>query len=256
MNDSSASPSPEQPGQERSDNPLELKLCWCPPGKFVMGSPLSEPGRHDEEEENEAQVFVTITQGFWIGKFPVTQEQWRQVMETAPSEFEGPGRPVEMVSWEDATGFCQKLTEAAQSTNALPRGWEYRLPTEAQWEYACRAGWSTAYSFGNDVGCLSDHAWFDDNSEFTTRDVGLKRSNAWGLHDVHGNVWEWCEDWYQDELPGGDDPKVVEPSDYRVIRGGCWLVFSAICRSASRSRSAPDNRFDFLGFRVALVPSG
>jgi len=217
-----------------------------------MGSPPHERGRSDSEA-NEDQVFVTISRGFWMGKFPVTQGQWQQMSEAAPSQFKGTNLPVELVSWEDATNFCQKLTQVARDLGDLTPGWEYRLPTEAQWEYACRADWSTAYCFGNDTNQLGDYAWYEANSGFETQEVGRKKPNAWGLCDMHGNVWEWCSDWYQERLPGGVDPAVKTATSHRVIRGGCWLVVDGICRSASRSRSASDNRFDFLGLRVALV---
>jgi formylglycine-generating enzyme required for sulfatase activity len=242
----------DRPGTERLDSSLQLKLCWCPPGKFVMGSPPHEEGQYDGDDIVE-QTFVTISRGFWMGKVPVTQKQWREINEASPSEFSGDDLPVEKVSWEQATSFCQKLNEAARTLGELPTGWEYRLPTEAQWEYACRADWSTAYCFGNDAGTLGDYAWYEDNSDFTTQEVGKKKPNAWGLCDMHGNVWEWCRDWYAEELPGGDDPEATTPTSHRVVRGGCWLVVSGICRSASRSRSVPDNCFDFLGLRVALV---
>ena len=169
------------------------------------------------------------------------------------SEFSGPDHPVERVSWEEATRFCQKLTQTARDHGELPPAWEYRLPTEAQWEYACRADWSTPYCFGNDASNLGDYAWYEDNSDFTTKEVGKKKPNEWGLCDMHGNIWEWCSDWFHEQLTGGDDPELTVPTSNRVVRGGCWLVVADICRSASRSRSVPDNCFDFLGLRVALV---
>ncbi len=242
----------DRPGTERLDSSLQLKFCWCPPGKFVMGSPPHEEGQYDGDDFIE-QVFVTISHGFWMGKVPVTQGQWQQFNESTPSEFTGNDLPVERVSWEEATSFCQKLTEAARDLGELSPGWEYRLPTEAQWEYACRADWSTAYCFGNDPHNLGDYAWYEDNSDFKTQEVGKKKPNGWGLCDMHGNVWEWCSDWYHEELRGGVDPEATTATSHRVVRGGCWLVVASICRSSSRSRSVPDNCFDFLGLRVALV---
>jgi len=217
-----------------------------------MGSPPHEEGQYDGDDFIE-QVFVTISHGFWMGKVPVTQGQWQQFNESTPSEFTGNDLPVERVSWEEATSFCQKLTEAARDLGELSPGWEYRLPTEAQWEYACRADWSTAYCFGNDPHNLGDYAWYEDNSDFKTQEVGKKKPNGWGLCDMHGNVWEWCSDWYHEELRGGVDPEATTATSHRVVRGGCWLVVASICRSSSRSRSVPDNCFDFLGLRVALV---
>jgi formylglycine-generating enzyme required for sulfatase activity len=177
-------------------NPLGMKLNLIPPGEFAMGSPKSEPGRWDDE----TQHLVKITKPFYLSAHEVTQAQYEQVMGKNPSYFSvsgnGKGRvsgdtsqlPVERVSWNDAVEFCRKLSDE--------EGVEYRLPTEAEWEYACRAGTTTAYSFGNDVAQLGEYAWYADNSENTSHAVGEKKPNAWGLYDMHGNVWEWCQDWF------------------------------------------------------------
>lgn len=247
-------------GQARENNSLKMKLCWCPPGKFTMGSPKDEPGRRD----NEDQVAATLTHGFWLGKYEVTQDQWVQVMGTKPwsgKDYvkEGLDYPATYVSWDDVMEFCSKLTVEERSGGRLPVDWQYTLPTEAQWEYACRAGSTTAFSFGNDESELGEFAWFDKNADDVrlryAQLVDLKKPNSWGLHDMHGNVWEWCHDSYTDKLPGGTDPKVTSDRSLRVFRGGSWWYSAKFCRSAYRNWLTPSRRFSYLGFRVALVPS-
>jgi formylglycine-generating enzyme required for sulfatase activity len=161
--------------------------------------------------------------------------------------------PVESVTWDDAVAFCRALTEQERKAGRLPADWEYRLPTEAQWEYACRAGTQTVYSFGDDESWLVDFAWYGKNSENRTHEVGQKLSNAWGLHDLHGNVWEWCRDWYQAKLVGGTDPEVTERASYRVLRGGSWFNVGRYCQSAYRIRFGPGFRNFNFGFRVVAV---
>jgi formylglycine-generating enzyme required for sulfatase activity len=151
------------------------------------------------------------------------------------------------VSWNDARQFMQKVN----GSGMIPAGWKLALPTEAQWEYACRAGQAGPYSGGT----LEEVAWYDGNSGDETHPVGGKKANAWGLHDMHGNVWEWCADWYDDELSGGSDPTGASSGVNRVYRGGSWNDFAADCRAALRLRNSPDYRHDSLGFRPALVPS-
>jgi formylglycine-generating enzyme required for sulfatase activity len=177
---------------------------------------------------------------------------------------EGAEIPAIYVSWEDAAEFCQKLTILERQTGQLPEGWEYTLPTEAQWEYACRAGTSTAYSFGNDESDLIDFGWYglresDGNAkeEPYAHPVGQKKPNAFGLYDMHGNVWEWCRDWFQAELPGGTDPEVTSQQSpaHRVDRGGSWFYPAEYSRSAARGGFAPRARSLDLGFRVAAVSS-
>ena len=210
-------------------------------GTFSMGS---MSGGSDE------QPVTTVTlRPFWLAKTEVTQEQWEAVMGSNPSYFKGGQLPVERVSWDDAMEFCRKLTERERQAGRLPSGTIYTLPTEAQWEYACRAG-----TTGDYAGEVDAMAWYAKNSGAATHAVGTKQANAWGLHDMHGNVWEWCEDWYADKLPGGSvsDFKGAASGSDRVGRGGGWWNVAADCRSAIRFRLSPGYRHDFLGFRLAL----
>jgi formylglycine-generating enzyme required for sulfatase activity len=173
---------------------------------------------------------------------------------------EGSDYPAVFVSWNDAMSFCQKLTEKERSTGRLHRDWEYTLPTEAEWEYACRAGTRTQHSCGDDVDELGRYAWFkntaDDIGETYAHEVGKKLPSAWQLHDMHGNVWEWCRDVYAKKLPGGNNPEITSPGSYRVNRGGSWGYSREYCRSAYRGAYTPSERRLKVGFRVALVPSG
>jgi formylglycine-generating enzyme required for sulfatase activity len=259
-----------QPGQHWDGNGLRMKFRWCPPGDFHMGEPPN-------------QVDVTLSRGFWLGKCEVTQGEYRQVMNDSPSSFPRTGGmhatregrdaalaagvdvdklPVDNVSWNSAVEFCRRFTEQERKAGRLPPGWEYRLPTEAQWEYACRAGTQTAYCFGDDASRLGDFAWYTDNAATPkalgsrTHEVGQKLPNAWGLRDMHGNVWEWCGDSWRDALVGGTDPAVVnELASNRVLRGGSWGYPAEDCRSAPRVRSVPAGENYYAGFRVAAVPS-
>ena len=228
---------------------LNLEMLWCPPGTFTMGSPANEAGRGS----NETQHAVTLTEGVWLGKHEVTQAQWEEVMGNNPSHFKGANLPVEKVSWDDATAFCKKLTEREKKAGRLPAGLAYALPTEAQWEYACRAGTRTAYSFGNAI--TEKQANFkgtNDNIKKTTP-VGSYGPNAWGFHDMHGNVWEWCSDWYGGYPKGAmTDPTGPAVGSLRVIRGGSWFIDARYLRSAFRSWCGPVFRFNFLGFRPSL----
>lgn len=248
----------KEAGDVRDD--AGLWLVWCPAGKFKMGSPISEIGR----QENEDQVDVTLTNGFWLGQTEVTQELWENVMGTNPwSESEdikvGATYPAANVSWDDAVQFCKKLTANAQGTGQLPRGWEYTLPTEAQWEYACRSGTTTSYSFGDDKSLLSDFAWWgalgdegNARSEPWAHQVSLKSANTWGFHDMHGNVLEWCQDWYSTGLTGGTDPVGPAKGKLRVGRGGQFVGANWRCRSAYRDGLNPSDQYINVGFRVAL----
>jgi antitoxin component YwqK of YwqJK toxin-antitoxin module len=184
---------------------LALDMLWVKPGSFEMGSPSSEKDRFDDETPHT----VTLTQGFHLGKHEVTQSQWEKVMGSNPSEFKGGYRPVEKVSWTDVTSFCNKLTASERVAGRLPVGMTYQLPTEAQWEYACRAGTKTTFSFGD--GLTSAQANISGGPRETT-DVGKYPANAWGFHDMHGNVWEWCADWYGD-YPTGAARNPVGPAD-------------------------------------------
>jgi formylglycine-generating enzyme required for sulfatase activity len=232
---------------------IEIPLVWCPAGRFKMGSPESEPQRSSDEN----QVDVEITKGFWLGQTPVTQQLYEYVMQENPSHFQGhPQRPVEKVDWTMSTRFCNQLSELLRGRDQLPQGVQFSLPTEAHWEYACRAGTKTAYSFGHLVSHLSQYGWFDGNAAGETHEVGQKQPNPWGLYDMHGNIWEWCSDWYVGTLSGGQDPWVPSSGSDRVNRGGSWNDYASDCRSAYRSRYSPVSRGSNLGFRLALVPSG
>ncbi len=166
---------------------VKLEIVWIEPGSFMMGSSAAEADRQNHETQHR----VTLTKGYWLGKYEVTQAQWAAVMGSNPSDFKGADLPVETVSWEDCKGFVQKLNQKLAT-----EGGGFRLPTEAEWEYACRAGSEGRFCFGAGDSGLGDYAWYDGSAGGTTHAVGTRRANAWGLHDMHGNVWEWCEDWY------------------------------------------------------------
>lgn len=243
-------------GDARDDNSVKMKFIWCPPGRFVMGSPKSERGRGSDE----GQVDVVLTVGFWIGKYEVTQGEWEEVMGTAPwkgkeDRKEGPEFPAIDVSWDDAVAFCRRLTDRDRRDGLLATTLEYALPTEAQWEYACRAGTTTRYSFGDDDSVLGDYGEpFRLFGGLGIAPVGKKKANPWGLHDVHGNVAEWCRDRYSLELPGGNDPEEAAPADrqiHRVNRGGGGIAIHR--RSATRHWTAAYFGTDGLGFRCVLT---
>jgi formylglycine-generating enzyme required for sulfatase activity len=231
-------------------NSIGLQMVLIPAGTFLMGSPVGEAHRSGDEGP---QHRVRITKPFHLGVHEVTQAQYDRTMGTNPSHFKGPQHPVETVSWDDAGSFCAKLSALSKEKAA---GRVYRLPTEAEWEYACRADSTTPYSFGDDRDAMGDHAWFGDNASSTTHPVGEKRPNGWGLYDMHGNVWEWCEDWFGEYTKSPvDDPVGLATGSARGIRGGCWLGAAKDCRTADRLSHQPDSRYFFLGFRVATVPS-
>jgi formylglycine-generating enzyme required for sulfatase activity len=240
-------------------NSIGMKLIYCPSGSFRMGSLAGEKDRSMKEE----QVSVTISKGFYLGKYTVTQVEFKAVMGTTPwAGKAGDDYPATDVDWKNAAEFCRKLTARESQAGRLPQGYVYALPTEAQREYACRAGTTTAYSFGDDAGNLGDYAWWggfsaggNAKTEQYAHRVGQKKPNPWGLYDMHGNVWEWCRDFYAEKLPGGTDP-LVETGFYRVIRGGSWINSAAGCRSANRSRAEPWEGISTLGFRASLVPAG
>jgi formylglycine-generating enzyme required for sulfatase activity len=223
---------------------VTMKLVRIRPGKFIMGSRDSEEGRKgDEGPQHE----VTLSKPFYMGVMEVTQAQYEAVMGTNPSHFKGATNPVEMVNWSDATEFCKKLSEKARQA--------VRLPTEAEWEYACRAGSKTRFCFGDAVEGLGDYAWYAANSDKKTHPVGQKKPNACGLYDMHGNAWEWCADWYGDYPKRAvTDPQGPASGSDNICRGGAWDARPASCRSAWRGY-ARDARASY-GFRVAVsVPA-
>lgn len=225
-----------------------LELLRCPAGSFQMGSPEDEAGRNPDETRHT----VTLTRPFWMGKFEVTQAQWTALMAKDLSAFKGPDLPVDTVSWHEAMAFCQKLTERERLAGRLQLEYEYRLPTEAEWEYACRAGSAAAYAGS---GISDEMGWYDSNSGGKPQPVGQKRANAWGLCDMHGNVWEWCNDW-EKEYPAepAAEPRGPPTGSNRVIRGGSWFNPARNCRSATRNGNFPSYRMGIVGFRVALAP--
>lgn len=219
---------------------VKLEMVWVPGGLFMMGS------KQRDEEKPPHQVNV---KGFWMGKFQVTQEQYEKVVGNNPSHFMGLRNPVEQVSWGDAVAFCRKLAEKT--------GKHYALPSEAQWEYACRAGNQGKWCFGDNENLLPDYAWYDKNSGSKTHPVGEKKANAWGLNDMEGNVWEWCQDWYHDNYNGApmDGSAWETPAGQdRVLRGGSWAVSPSGTRSAYRGGYLPGFGDFRRGFRI-LAPS-
>jgi len=233
-----------------------MEFVWVPPGSFMMGRPDDEVGRPDCEGPVHK---VTITKGFWIGSYEVKQEQYEQVTGKTPSRFKGDENPVEQVSWRDAAMFCEILTKGLGK--ALPlrlRGdiRAVRLPTEAEWEYACRAGTRTPFHTGDNESDLSKAGWWKGNAGGRTHPVGGKRRNAWGLYDMHGNVLEWCGDWlnehYYRSSPGADPRGPYAGSD-RVVRGGSWRTDARHCRVDTRSWRPPGKSCHNVGFRVVLA---
>lgn len=257
-------PAVPTPGQNWTVPGVGIEMIWIEPGSFVMGSPEGETGRSDDETQHR----VTLTKGFWLGKYPVTQRQWQELMGSNPSFFvtgkvmrkagwftsesimpDSSMHPVEQVTWDDCSELCAQLTEIECRGNRLPHDYKYVLPTEAQWEYACRAGSASPYSGARDLGEL---AWFELNSGNRTHPVGTKKPNAWGLYDMHGNTYEWCLDAKREFSRAA----VVDPcgpilGEEHIRRGGGWSCRSSRCRAAYRDGFFLNFRF-YFGCRVAL----
>ena len=244
--------------REKFTNSIGMEFASIPAGKFLMGSPATEQERDPDETRHE----VTLTHAFRLGVYEVTQAQYEQVMGENPSFSKGARLPVEQVSYLDALIFCRKLSDLPAEKAA---GRKYRLPTEAEWEYCCRAGTSTPFHFGNELNgtqanCFGEFPYGTTQkgpSLGKTSPVGSYPPNAWGLHDMHGNVWEWCADRYGDYPKGPiTDPRGPEVGSDCVLRGGSWIYVAALCRSAYRSRFDPSPRDYWSGFRLALSSSG
>jgi formylglycine-generating enzyme required for sulfatase activity len=260
-----------EPGGSAAEIAPSLTMLWIPPGRFWMGSPADEA----ERSEAEGPQHLVQLQGFFLAQTPITQAQWRAVAEWKPrkgeepwtaklnpdvSRFKGDQRPVETVSWHEAMEFCRRLSQRT--------GRRYTLPSAAQWEYACRAGTTTPFAFGETISTRL--ANYDGNEAYAdgpkgeyrrqTTPVGMFPANAWGLHDMHGNVWEWCADhWHSNDEGAPDDGRPwldenVSEETYRLLRGGSWGAHPRLCRSAYRPDGHPGNRIDVLGFRVCCLP--
>ncbi|HVS40578.1 MAG TPA: bifunctional serine/threonine-protein kinase/formylglycine-generating enzyme family protein [Gemmataceae bacterium] len=247
-------PPPQRKPGDVYTNSLGMKFVWIPPGAFLMGSPKKEAEREGYQGADETQHEVTLTKGFHLGIHQVTQAQWQAVMGSNPSHFKGDYLPVEQISWDDAVAFCAALSEKD--------GKKYRLPTEAEWEYACRAGTTTPFHFGTTPATAQ--ANYDGNYTYGKGKKGVYRRkttlvgsfppNDWGLYDMHGNVWEWCADWYGEYEKGSiNDPKGLIQGETRVVRGGSWRYNPRNCRSACRSRFPPAYRDNLIGLRVCLL---
>jgi formylglycine-generating enzyme required for sulfatase activity len=227
---------------------VKMEMVLIPAGEFMMGSPDSDRSAANDEKP---QHRVRITQAFYLGKYPVTQEQWTAVMGENPSHFKGPKNPVEWVSWEDCQRFLTRLNEK-------PGLGKWQFPTEAQWEYACRAGSTTIFCFGNDESGLDEYGWYDKTSGGKPHPVGEKKPNAWGLYDMNGSIWQWCLDWYD---PGYyahspvDDPTGPATGTERVSHGGSWASPARSARSANHGRIEAGHHGTHLGFRAALAPA-
>ena len=229
---------------------VNIEMVWIEPGTFLMGSPEPEEGRWSDEGPQQE---VTISRGFYLGKYEVTQAQWEAVMGSRPWEHqdlvrEEPDFPAVYVSWEDVQEFAQKLNEA--EGNAV-----CRLPTEAEWEYACRAGTTGRWSFGDEEDRAGEYAWYRDNawdvSQQYAHKVGTKQPNPWGLHDMHGNVWEWVQDWHGTYLDASQtDPTGPEKGTIRVLRGSGYSSLARAVRSSFRYGYTPARRFHCIGFRL------
>jgi formylglycine-generating enzyme required for sulfatase activity len=228
---------------EKFSNSLDMHFVLIPAGTFMMGSGIEQEGDEDEKPQHQ----VTLSSPLYVQTTPVTQGQWHQVMGENPSFFRECGEdcPVENVSWDEVQEFIEKL-------NRMEGTDQYRLPTESEWECACRAGSTGSFCFGDQEAELGKYAWYEKNSEKSTHPVGLLKANPWGLYDVHGNVYEWCQDWYGQYPPGPvTDPEGPSSGEHRVLRGGSWNGDADDLRSAYRLRFSPGYRYNHVGFRVA-----
>lgn len=244
------SPVPEKELSLDLGGAVKLELVLIPAGDFLMGAPDSD---RDAAGDQKPQHRVRITKPFYLGRYLVTQEQWQAVMGTNPSYVKAPRHPVETVSWDDCQDFLTKL-----SSRFVQGKGRFSLPTEAQWEYACRAGSTSRYYCGDEEGLLGDCAWYCGNSGGSTHAVGQKKPNAWGLYDMHGNVWEWCKDWYYEDFYvrwPTSDPTGGGAGPRRASRGGAWYSRVEQCRSASRGDFVSGLRLGYLGLRVCLIPA-
>ena len=201
------------------------------------------------------KYLVTLTHDFWLAKYEVTQGEYERVMGNNPSHFKGNSNlPVEKVRFTEAAAYCTAITKREAEAGRLPRGYAYRLPTEAEWEYACRAGTTNLFSFGDDTSIADQYAWTLENSDATTHPIGLKRPNPWGLFDMHGNVWEWTSDWFADYAAATvTDPQGGPPAKFKVFKGGGWNHAIELARSRNRFMMSPTNGIYFVGFRVVLA---
>jgi sulfatase modifying factor 1 len=244
-------------GQARNDKSLKFKMIWCPPGSLVT------------DQADDPAATTTLTHGYWLGAFEVSRGQWVQIMDTKPWESArfvrgGDRMPATHVNWLDVMAFCAKLTERERSAGRLPDDWQYTLPTEAQWEYACRAHTTTLFHFGDDPVQLDEYAWYAHIGEQRTalkepligdaHPSGEKKANPWGLYDMHGNVWEWCRDAYSEKQALGRDPENKSGDSGRVIRGGSAWSGAMDCRSDRRDQQPAEYGNFTIGFRVALCP--
>ena len=229
---------------------LPNQLAWIPPGNFQMGSPSDEPGRFKDEGPVHPS---SVPHGFWMDRYETTQQRFRDLMGNNPSSTEfTPNLPVNRVTWYEAAQFCEKLTKSAKSKEQLPIGYVYRLPTETEWEYACRAGTDNAYSYGDSAETLSEYGWWAKNSGNQPEPVGKLKPNPWGLYDMHGNLFEWCFNSYK---PYPDGEAFSNTGNMKVLRGGAFYCPRNILRSACRAESQkPDYRWILAGFRVVLAP--
>ena len=239
---------PNAPKEKAVDmgNGITMEFVLIPAGEFDMGSPSTERDRDNDEGPVHR---IKISRPFYMGKYEVTQQQYYVVAKSKPSKFKQEGRPVENVSWDQADRFCRKLSKI--------KGGSYRLPTEAEWEYACRAGSQDRFYFGDDLtySQIEQYAWYSENSDSATHLVGEKKPNSFGLYDMHGNVWEWCGDWYAADYYRHSitvDPHGPYNGKSRVFRGGGWFHRARYCRSASRSSCEPVYIRNYVGFRIVL----